>query len=144
MRHAPDLETELLDQALDGEVASRDRDYARCMQAALNRVVGTRLAVDSVTGPATRAAVRAFQQRRGLVVDGIVGPRTEAALIAAAASRPPASSDAPTAPGAAPVPRGAGASPRLAALPHRSCRPAPPRSGSCRSARAGSTAWSPA
>jgi murein DD-endopeptidase MepM/ murein hydrolase activator NlpD len=36
--------------------------------------------VDGVTGPLTRAAVRRFQARRGLVVDGIVGPRTRGAL----------------------------------------------------------------
>jgi N-acetylmuramoyl-L-alanine amidase len=32
-------------------------------------------------GPATEAAVRAFQQRRGLLVDGLCGPQTWAALV---------------------------------------------------------------
>jgi N-acetylmuramoyl-L-alanine amidase len=32
-------------------------------------------------GPATETAVRAFQQRRGLVVDGLCGPQTWAALV---------------------------------------------------------------
>ena len=36
--------------------------------------------VDGIAGPRTRAAVRAFQARRGLVVDGIAGPRTRRAL----------------------------------------------------------------
>src|SRR5215210_2913350 len=36
--------------------------------------------VDGVAGPATRAAVRALQARRGLAVDGIAGPRTRRAL----------------------------------------------------------------
>jgi murein DD-endopeptidase MepM/ murein hydrolase activator NlpD len=36
--------------------------------------------VDGVAGPATRAAVRALQARRGLAIDGIAGPRTRRAL----------------------------------------------------------------
>jgi murein DD-endopeptidase MepM/ murein hydrolase activator NlpD len=37
-------------------------------------------AVDGIAGPATAAAVRAFQARAGLEVDGIAGPATRAAL----------------------------------------------------------------
>lgn len=40
--------------------------------------------VDGVSGPKTKAAVKAFQQANGLVVDGIVGPKTQAALATAA------------------------------------------------------------
>ena len=36
--------------------------------------------IDGIAGPGTRAAVRSFQQRRGLAVDGIAGPRTRVAL----------------------------------------------------------------
>jgi peptidoglycan hydrolase-like protein with peptidoglycan-binding domain len=53
---------------------------ARWLQQALNRVLGTSLAVDGSVGPQTRAAIRQFQSREGLVADGIVGPLTEAAL----------------------------------------------------------------
>jgi cell wall-associated NlpC family hydrolase len=35
---------------------------------------------DGLYGPVSRAAVRAFQKKRGLVVDGIVGPQTLGAL----------------------------------------------------------------
>jgi peptidoglycan hydrolase-like protein with peptidoglycan-binding domain len=39
------------------------------------------VAVDGIFGPNTNAAVRAFQQQKGLAVDGIVGPVTWSALI---------------------------------------------------------------
>lgn len=42
---------------------------------------GHTVAVDGIFGPETDAAVRAFQQQRGLAVDGIVGPKTWRALI---------------------------------------------------------------
>jgi len=47
----------------------------------LLRARGQTVAVDGIFGPKTDAAVRAFQQAKGLTVDGIVGPKTWAALI---------------------------------------------------------------
>jgi peptidoglycan hydrolase-like protein with peptidoglycan-binding domain len=44
--------------------------------------------VDGYFGTETRAAVRRFQRRAGLVVDGIAGPRTLAALEGRRAARP--------------------------------------------------------
>jgi peptidoglycan hydrolase-like protein with peptidoglycan-binding domain len=47
----------------------------------LLRAHGQNIAVDGIFGPATEAAVKAFQAARGLAVDGIVGPHTWSALI---------------------------------------------------------------
>ncbi len=47
--------------------------------------LGYSLAVDGIAGAKTRAAVKAFQVKAGLVADGIAGPKTQAALAAALA-----------------------------------------------------------
>lgn len=49
------------------------------VQEALNRH-GANLVVDGITGPATRAAVRAFQRDAGLPITGAAGPKTLEAL----------------------------------------------------------------
>jgi hypothetical protein len=36
--------------------------------------------IDGISGPRTRAAVKAFQSDAGLVADGIVGPKTRSAM----------------------------------------------------------------
>lgn len=74
----------------DFELGRGSPDYIRWVQSSLNKILGLRLAVDGISGPATRSAVRTFQSRRGLGVDGIVGPQTERALIASGAGNPPA------------------------------------------------------
>ncbi|MBD3844881.1 peptidoglycan-binding protein [Bosea sp. SSUT16] len=56
-------------------------------QAALV-ALGYSLVVDNKPGPATKAAIQAFQVSHGLHVDGIIGPKTTAALNVATAGRP--------------------------------------------------------
>lgn|SRR5262245_33535383 len=77
----------------------------RWLQAALNQVIRAGLRVDGVLGPQTRAAIRAFQQRRGLVIDGQLTVQLERALVAAGAT-PRSTSGAPaSAPPSAATPR---------------------------------------
>jgi peptidoglycan hydrolase-like protein with peptidoglycan-binding domain len=53
----------------------------RTVQYLLRQHGHPEVAPDGIFGPITDAAVRAFQQSRGLVVDGIVGDQTWPALI---------------------------------------------------------------
>lgn len=58
------------------------------VQASLNRVLGTRLAVDGIGGAQTREAIRRFQSRQRLPVDGVITAALVRALIAAGAAPP--------------------------------------------------------
>lgn len=63
------------------------KKYVRCpeqvktLQRLLNAIDNAKLAVDGSFGPATDAAVRAFQKKRNLTVDGSVGEQTWNALL---------------------------------------------------------------
>lgn len=69
----------------------------RDIQSRLN-AHGAKLAVDGLYGPATTAAVRAFQKAQGLAVDGDVGPQTWGALKAAPAAKPAPAKESASAP----------------------------------------------
>ena len=63
-------------------VGMRGADVKYAQQ--LLNLLGARLGVDGVDGPATTAAIKTVQRRQHLVVDGIVGPVTWSHLQAAA------------------------------------------------------------
>ncbi len=75
------LDPELAGEAWEEEISRSSPEYVRWVQRSLNRIMGLRLTVDGVLGPATRSSIRDFQQRSGLMVDGAVGPQTEQALV---------------------------------------------------------------
>ena len=62
-------------------VQQGDRNHPVKTLQYLLRERGHTVDVDGIFGPATDAAVRAFQQEKNLAVDGDVGPKTWAALI---------------------------------------------------------------
>jgi len=55
-------------------------DTVKQLQTSLNKLGFNCGTADGIFGPKTESAVKAFQQRHGLVVDGIVGPATQAKL----------------------------------------------------------------
>jgi peptidoglycan hydrolase-like protein with peptidoglycan-binding domain len=96
------FDTELADHEWQSEVNRSSSAYIQWVQQSLNRILGLRLAVDGISGPQTRSAVRSIQQKYSLIVDGIVGPQTEQALIAAGAGYPPGGSPSYTPPASQP------------------------------------------
>ncbi len=71
-------------------------DYIKWVQQSLNAINGAGLSVDGVAGPATKTAVKVFQQQWGITADGIVGPETDYYLNSAQAM--PGYTDQPYAP----------------------------------------------
>lgn len=67
----------------DAPVSPTVGNHISWVQAALNALDKAGLAVDGDDGPATQAAVKAFQAAHGLPQDGVVGLHTEAAIDAA-------------------------------------------------------------
>ena len=55
-----------------GETSRDTPDYIRWVHSSLNKLLGLRLAVDGLSGPPTRSAIRRLQQQNGLTADGIV------------------------------------------------------------------------
>jgi hypothetical protein len=60
--------------------AEANKKGVRWLQDSLNKILGTRLGVDGITGEKTRKAVKAFQRKYGLQVDGAAGPITKAKI----------------------------------------------------------------
>jgi len=111
----PPESTEL--EELESEINRTSSQYVKWVQRSLNDLLSLSLAVDGISGPATRSAVRSFQSRYGLSADGIVGPQTEAKMISLGASKPPGYlSPSYPAPSTPPTPgAGSNARPQLAA-----------------------------
>jgi peptidoglycan hydrolase-like protein with peptidoglycan-binding domain len=59
----------------------------RTLQTNLNKVMGSGLTVDGSFGPATEAALKAFQSKYKLTVDGIYGPQSAAMMKGALAGK---------------------------------------------------------
>jgi len=73
-------DTELAHEVWERENERRGPEHVRWVQRSLNLVMGLRLPLDGVAGPATRSAVRSFQARHALPISGTIGADTEHAL----------------------------------------------------------------
>jgi peptidoglycan hydrolase-like protein with peptidoglycan-binding domain len=78
---------------LGAPLADGVSEHVRWVQTCLNGFLGLSITADGVMTEQTRAAIRTFQERRGLTINGLLGPETEAALrdscAAAGAAAPP-------------------------------------------------------
>lgn len=59
-----------------GDTGTQVKKLQRC----LNKILGTKLAIDGSYGPATTKAVKKLQKKYKLKVDGMAGPQTRAAI----------------------------------------------------------------
>jgi hypothetical protein len=62
-------------------------EYVGWAQDCLNRLLGLQLPLDGILDPATRDAIRLFQERQGLPITGLIGPETGRALQSMCGSR---------------------------------------------------------
>ena len=107
--------------------ASTRSEYIRWVQSALNDVLGLQLPTNGYAGPATRDAIRTFQQQSGIPADGVVGPDTERALLAARAQQSgPGGPPTPPGPAGPPPPPPPSAEPPPAAAAPAEPPPAAP------------------
>jgi peptidoglycan hydrolase-like protein with peptidoglycan-binding domain len=65
---------------LGAPLADGVSEHVRWVQTCLNGFLGLSITADGVMTEQTRAAIRTFQERRGLTINGLLGPETEAAL----------------------------------------------------------------
>jgi lysozyme len=72
---APALTPDIAPQAC--RVEEHDVEWA---QRSLNKILGTKLTVDGLRGPRTKAAIMKFQKMAEITYDGAFGPETEAAI----------------------------------------------------------------
>ncbi len=73
--------------ALEGETSTSNPLYTAWVQHSLNLLENAGLAVDGDYGAKTRAAVSAFQSKRGLGADGVVSAQTQGRLVQAINTR---------------------------------------------------------
>lgn len=78
----PGFRRRMVDQdAAPCTCSKKETEYTRWVQSSLNQILGQNLLVTGIMNPATRNALRQFQQQQNLRTDGIAGPGTKQALL---------------------------------------------------------------
>ena len=87
----PNVPTDLLSSVSLGDMSHQGENGPRVLliQNALRKAGAALLSADSDFGPGTEAAVKRFQEAKGLQVDGIVGPATAVELQKYLSATPP-------------------------------------------------------